>query len=342
MQKCTVKGGRRPLPATGQREDSPDSQKPRGWRTAKNLPPGYQAPPSLLCSCTAPSLLRHGVQGEWGRGLHSPQAALLEGSQADSPPPKSCLPTLRHTHLSAMRATTLEGSKSQDILGCAAGQDWASSGYSWGGWATHCFHGQQEGGAGSGPGWRQRGKHRWGPESREGEHREEPQGSLLGTLGKVRSQARQKREGAKQGGGGDERGGKSQPQRPCEQEAKRATLSAGEGRSQVDFHIAQKPGERPGTAGSSPPRHATQSICRTVFCGLGCAAFYSALPRINCPKTSSSTKKGNCKTRTAGPSLTPAQSSSLCSRGGGHSGNGRQAAQAWRGAAWGGAGRGLG
>ena len=50
---------------------------------------------------------------------------------------------------------------------------------------------------------------------------------------------------------------------------------------------------------SSPP-----SFRRTVFGGRGqnhcrsqnlAAAFYSTLPRINCPKTSSITKKGNCE-----------------------------------------------
>ena len=50
--------------------------------------------------------------------------------------------------------------------------------------------------------------------------------------------------------------------------------------------------------------HSVQVLWRTVFWGRGqnndwslhlAAAFYSTLPRINCPKTSSITKKGNHK-----------------------------------------------
>lgn len=58
------------------------------------------------------------------------------------------------------------------------------------------------------------------------------------------------------------------------------------------------------------PLHSTQVFGRSVLWGRGqsrngslnsAAAFYSTLPRINCPKTSSIAKKGNYKTLVASP-----------------------------------------
>lgn len=96
---------------------------------------------------------------------------------------------------------------------------------------------------------------------------------------------------------------------------------------------------------SPPPSHSIHSIRRTVFWGRGqyndwslnlAAAFSSRLPRINCPKTSSITKKGNCKNtgrqplashRHSGPPSTPGD--------GGAEGNGGQALRPGTNCSWG-------
>lgn len=68
--------------------------------------------------------------------------------------------------------------------------------------------------------------------------------------------------------------------------------------------VTGSPTRRLGTGGGCPSPFHSLPFVQTVFWGRGqnyywslnlAAAFYSTLPRINCPNASSTTKKGNCR-----------------------------------------------
>lgn len=71
------------------------------------------------------------------------------------------------------------------------------------------------------------------------------------------------------------------------------------GRANMGFLLEQKPGGGWPESGSTPPHLISSELCwgrgQDNYWSLNLAAsFYSTFPRINYPKTSSISKKGNC------------------------------------------------
>lgn len=166
-----------------------------------------------------------------------------------------------------------------------------------------------------------------GPEGRRPEH---PTGAAH-TARRARPRAGEARGGTTQGARTMSR---RQTPESWELNGTRCTRGQSPGRLRAHVSWGFRCDRKPGEPGPPSAVDSIPVIRRTVFWGRGqnncgsrklVTAFYSALPRINCPKTSSITKKGNCE-NTRPPLPSHQQSPSLHGWGAGRAGGSGQLA----------------